>query len=266
MIYLLLFSLLFTQLNHPIHAVNSSTPTSAAGTPLEPTASIGATPTTAPPITNENIQKIREVVQQKVKEKLAAITSTSTGKKAYIGIVDKIASNSITISHLNQQHQLTVGQDTVFIDTKRNKTTLEKITPGQAVLAMGYFNESQILETKRLIIVDAESLENKQHTVVGKIVDISSSSPIFVLVPSSDKDLQYQIKTDTKTKIVLKNKTKLKISQLANGQKVIVIFSPTAANSKTYYAHKIIQLPSATPTENTPTPTDNQTTPKPEEE
>ena len=239
MFYLLLFSLL-TNLNQPLHAVGivSPAPTSTSNTP----------------VTDENIQKIREVVQQKVKEKLASITSTSTGKKAYIGTIDEITSNDITISYLDQQHQLIVDSDTVFIDTKRNKTTLDKITPGQAILAMGYLNESQILETKRLIIVSPESLENKKHTVVGKIVDISSSSPIFVLIPSSDKDMQYQIKTDTKTKIILKDKTELKISDLANGQKIIVIFSPTPENSKTYYAHKIIQLSSATPTENTPTP------------
>ena len=239
MIYLLLFSLLFTRLIQPIHGVE-----------ITPT----PTPTSNAPVDNKNIQKIREVVQQKVKEKLAAITSTSTNKKAYIGIIDKITSNNITISHLDQEQQLTVDQDTVFIDTKRNKTTLEKITPGQAVLAMGYLNESQILETKRLIIVDADSLESKKHTVVGKIVDISSSSPIFVLIPSDNKNTQYQIKTDTKTQTVLKNKTKLKISDLSNGQKVIVIFSPTSENSKTYYAHKIIQLSSATPTDTIPTP------------
>lgn len=249
MILPLLLSL-FTVLNQPILATDTVDPT--------------PTPTGNTLINNENIQKIRQVVQQEVKEKLAAITGTSTGKKAFIGIIDKIESNNITISHLDQQYQLIVDQDTVFIDTKRNKTTLDKVTPGQAILAMGYFNESQVLETKRIIVVDAESLQNKKHTVVGKIVDISSSSPIFVLIPSSNKDMQYQIKTDKKTQIVLKNKTKLKLTDLENGQKVIVIFSPTTANSKTYYAHKIIRL--STATQNTPTPEENPDTSESSEE
>ena len=92
------------------------------------------------------------------------------------------------------------------------------------------------------------------YCIIRLIVDISSSSPVFVLIPSNNKDTQYQIKTDTKTQVILKNETKLKINDLDNGQKVIVVFSPTPENSKTYYAHKIIQLSSATPTENTPTP------------
>ena len=243
MIFFFLFSLLLN-FNQPIHAVEISppTPTDASDTPVD----------------NENIQKLREVVQQKVKEKLASITSTTTGKRAYIGIINKIESNDITISHLDKQHQLTVDQDTIFIDSKRNKTTLDKIASGQAILAMGYLNESQILETKRLIIVGIESLEERKHTTIGKIVDISSSSPIFVLIPSNNKDTQYQIKTDKNTKILLKDKTELKLSDLQNGQKVIVIFSPTTENSKTYYAHKIIQLSSTTPDENTPTP-ENET-------
>ena len=191
---------------------------------------------------NNDIQKIRQVVQEKVKEKLAEITATSTGKKAFIGIIKNVEENSITITYANQEFQLEVDVDTVFIDSKRNKTSLDKIQPDQAVLAMGFLNESQVLETKRLIIVPVDSLEQKKHTVIGKIVDISQTSSVFALIPNQNKDSQYQIKTDTKTKIIKKDKAVIKSDQLKNGQIIIVIFSPTKTNSKTYYAHQIIQL------------------------
>ena len=235
MLYLFFFSLL-TILVKPANAVKIASPT----------------PTSLPdtPVSDENIQKIRQAVQQKVKEKLASITSTTTGKKAFIGTITTINQNDITISYRDQTHQLTVDEETVFINTKRNKTTLDKIPEGQAVLAMGYLNEEQILETKRLIAVDAASLEERKHIVVGQIVDISQSSSIFVLIPSGDKDIQYQLKTDSKTETILKDKTAIKFNELENGQKVIVIFSPTQKNSKTYYAHKIIKLTAVTPTEN----------------
>ena len=200
---------------------------------------------------NEDIQKIREVVQQKVKEKLAEITSTLTGKKAFIGTIQSIDGNNITISYNNQQFRLQVDVDTVFIDSKRNKTGLDKISVDQAVLAMGFLNESQVLETKRLIIVPAATLLEKKHTIVGKIVDISQEASVFVLIPNQNKDNQYQIKTDSKTKIIKKDKTNIKLDQLENGQTLIVIFSPTQTNSKTYYAHQIIKLESPDPS---PTP------------
>lgn len=200
---------------------------------------------------NKDIQKIREVVQQKVKEKLAEITAITTNKKAFIGIVQNIDKNDIIISYNNQQFQLQVDVDTVFIDSKRNKTGLDQISLDQAVLAMGYLNESQALETKRLIIVPAEILLEKKHTIVGKIVDISQETSVFVLIPNQNKDHQYQIKTDSKTKIINKDKTSIKFDQLENGQTLIVIFSPTQTNSKTYYAHQIIKLESPDPS---PTP------------
>jgi len=200
----------------------------------------------APTNQDQDIQKIREVVQQKVKEKLAEITSTLTGKKAFIGTIQSIDGNTITISYNNQQFQLQIDIDTVFIDSKRNKTGLDKISLDQAVLAMGFLNESQVLETKRLIIVPTETLLEKKHTIVGKIVDISRETSIFVLIPNQNKDNQYQLKTDSKTKIIKKDKTSIKLDQLENGQTVIVIFSPTQTNSKTYYAHQIIKLDDST--------------------
>jgi hypothetical protein len=193
---------------------------------------------------NQDIQKIREVVQQKVKEKLAEITSTSTGKKGFIGTIQNIDGNNITIDRNGQQFQLQVDIDTVFIDSKRNKTDLSKIAVDQAVLAMGFLNESQVLETKRLIVVLSEDLQETKHIIVGKIVDISQASSVFVLIPNQNKDDQYQIKTDSKTNLIKNDKTTISQNQLENGQTVIVIFSPTQTNSKTYYAHQIIKLES----------------------
>ena len=44
--------------------------------------------------------------------------------------------------------------------------------------------------------------ENKNEIILGKIVDISKESPVFVLIPIKNKDIQYQIKTDAKTEII----------------------------------------------------------------
>ncbi|MBU3935141.1 hypothetical protein KJ909_00525 [Patescibacteria group bacterium] len=212
------------------------------------------TPDNSQTETNENIQKIRQAVEEKVKEKLASITtSVSSGKKGFVGDIRQIDQNQITINFRNQDFLLKVNQDTVFIDEKRNKTNLDKLSEGQSILAMGYLEDgSPILNTKRLIILPSESFQPKQHIIIGNIADISLSSSVLVLIPLNNKDLQYQIKTDNKTKILTSDLKTGKIANLENGQKIIAIFSPTDTNNKTYYAHKIIQI-TASPT---PTPED----------
>jgi len=204
--------------------------------------------------TNENIQKIRQAVEEKVKEKLASITtSVSSGKKGFVGDIKKIDQNQITINFRNQDFLLEVNSDTVFIDEKRNKTSLDKLSEGQSILAMGYLDDSSpILDTKRLIILPSESFQPKQHIIIGSIADISVSSSVLVLIPLNNKDLQYQIKTDNKTVTLTPDLKTSKISTLENGQKIIAVFSPTDTNNKTYYAHKIIQV--TVPATPTPTP------------
>ena len=54
------------------------------------------TPTISPSA-NDEIQKLREVVSQKVAEKLRQITNPASTKKAFIGKVIQIDANSMTV-------------------------------------------------------------------------------------------------------------------------------------------------------------------------
>lgn len=203
---------------------------------------ITPTPTATPTQIPSDIQKIREAVKEKVQEKLKSITSPANTKKAIIGTIINISQNGITIDYENNPKTLIIASDTTFIDSKRNKTTLDKIKVGQDVLAMGYLNDAGALDTKRLIIIDIKSLKSPDQTIIGKIVDTSRSSPIFVLIASNNKELQYQIKTDAKTTIVDKTFKKLNAKTLIAGQKIIVSMIPDPKIAKTYYATQIINL------------------------
>lgn len=206
------------------------------------------TPSSGPSV--DEIQKIREVVQEKVKEKLKQISNpvaidTNT-PKSLMGTISQIGNNQITVNSNGNSKNINTTTDTIFIDSKRNKTKLDKITVGQDILALGYYDDANVLTAKRIIIIDIKSLENNNQVVVGKIVDISKSSPIFVLIPNNNKNTQYQIKTDSKSLYVDKNNKPLDIKNLISGQKIIVIIKPDTELSKTFYTTKIISLASTT--------------------
>ncbi len=202
----------------------------------------------------DEIQKIRQVVQEKVKEKLKQISNPiapdTNSPKSLMGTISKINGKQITINSNGNNKVINVADDTVFIDNKKNKTKLEKITVGQDILVLGYYDASNVMGAKRIIVVDIKSLENLNQVVVGKIVDISKSSPVFVLIPNNNKNTQYQVKTDSKSVYIDKNNKTLDIKNLSSGQKIIVIIKPDAELSKTFYASKIISLvsPASSPT------------------
>jgi hypothetical protein len=215
-------------------------------------------PTIAPTDAQNEIQKIREVVQQKVKEKLKEISQPSNTPKGIIGNIIQVDANQFTIEYQNNSRIVKFDDTTVFIDSNRNKSKADKFKIGQDILAMGTFDDSNILIAKRIISIDLKSIVNDQRVVVtGKIVDVSKSSSIFALIPIKNKNIQYQIKTDTKTGVTNSTDQKITVNDLQSGQKIITILTPDQKLAKTYYAQKIINLdyqPPVTPTLK-PTPT-----------
>lgn len=201
------------------------------------------TPTKAPN------KEVLEMVQQKVKDMLQQSgigSTTSPIPKALIGTITQIDNSQITISYKNESKTMTITEETIFIDAKRNKTKLANIKAGQDILSMGYLDQYGNFESKRIVIIDLKTIENKNEIVLGKIVDISQSSSIFVLIPIKNKETQYQIKTDSKTEILDKDNNKLTIDKLKSGQKIVVIIQPDAKMAKTFYVSKIITLDSTT--------------------
>lgn len=222
---------------------------------LTPPQILAVEPTAEPTKTTnvDEIKKIREAVQKKVQEKLQQIVTPSQSVKSSIGTITDIKDNQISLEYQNSPQQILVSDETIYIDTKRNKTKLENLKAGQEILALGYVNTENILETKRIVFTDLKTLDNKKQVVIGKIVDIStlySTTPIFTLISINDKNNQYQIKTDQNTQI--EDKSGQKINKLTSGQKIIVILQPDKKINKTFYASKIIKLDAET---TSPSPT-----------
>lgn len=191
----------------------------------------------------DKTQIILDKVKQKVSGEKKIIDSTIP--KSIVGTITKIDDTQITLNYKNETKTINFTTDTVFIDTKKNKTKIENIKVGQSILAMGYLN-SDTFEAKRVVITDLKTIENKNEIVLGKIVDISKSSPVFVLIPIKNKEAQYQIKTDDKTEIIDQSNNKLTMDKLKSGQKIIVIIQPDAKIAKTFYVSKIITLDTGT--------------------
>ena len=204
-------------------------------------------------------EEVRQMVAKKVKEIQENDTSnspTSTNTpKAIAGTISKIENSQIIINDKNNSKIITTTDDTVFVDAKKNKIKIDNLKSGQVILSMGYYNQYDGFDAKRIIITTSDAIENKNEIVFGKIADISQTSNVLVLIPIKNKNVQYQIKTDSKTKIIDQNDNTLAISKLKSGQKIIAVIQPDAKTAKSFNVSQIITFDSASnSTSPSPTP------------
>jgi len=192
--------------------------------------------------TNANeIQKIREVIQQKVKEKLDQLKEpvVQNPKKAYLGTITEITDTKISIDTKNQIKEFTLADDSVYIGSKQTKIKKTDLKIGQDVLILS-LSKDTLFFAKRIIITDPKAIENHKTIVLGKIADISQTSSVFVLIPTNNKNRELQIKLTSKTEILTKDNKKLTDTDLQKGQKIICIYD--SSQSPTFPALQIINL------------------------
>lgn len=186
---------------------------------------------------------ILKQVQEKVQEKLKQFTAPSSSKKGFIGKIITVSGNSLAIDYQNNTKTFSLSDTTVYVNAKGTKIKKDSLTIGQDALILANLDPStNSFEAKRVVLSSLDSLTNPHLVVVGKIVDISKTTPIFSLIPTRNKNTQYQIKTDAKTVIATSDDQSLKAADLKSGQKIITVLIPDPKLSKTYYAQKIINL------------------------
>lgn len=190
----------------------------------------------------DDIQKLREVIQQKVKEKLSEISqgeNVSNPKKAYLGTITEISDNTLKIDSKTKKYEFTLSQDAVFINLKQNKIKKTDLKVGQDVLVLTLAKDT-LVYAKKIIIVDPSKLQNNKNVSLGRIADISTTTSILVLIPINNKNRELQIKIDSKTEIVTKNNQTIKFADLKKGQKIVCIY--TNGQNSTYPALKLITM------------------------
>jgi len=199
----------------------------------------------------DKVEDVKDILKQIVKETSGdsnseSVTSVSKQPKSFFGTITQVDSNQIKITLKDQNNKaLSITQDTTFVNSKKQKGKISDFKSGQTIIAMGYLKEDKSLDCHRIVYTESKTIENINQIVTGQIVDVSQSqnSSIFVLIPSKNKNSQYQIKTDSKTEIIdTKNNKTTSAKTLVTSKKVIVIIQPDTKLVNTFYATKIIDL------------------------
>ncbi len=196
------------------------------------------TPTIESEVEQDEIDKIRQVVKDKVMEKLDSILTKANQKIGWLGKVVSIEENTIVIEDFYKQSKiLTTDQDTVVINLKKQNGKLIDIKPDQIIVAMGYLDPDSNLNTKRILITNTALEDNLDTIIFGTVSDISQTTSTISLVTKDRK--VYQIKSDKNSKDLSKN------------DKVIAVIKPEKKDSQTWLilSKKVLSTPTPTPAE-----------------
>lgn len=209
-----------------------------------------------PEATDSAVQEIRDKVKEIVREK---IEDTQQGQKAgFFGEISKIADRLLTLQTNQGEKQLNVATDAAIIKNGL-KTTLENLETGSFAVGMGYLEDTNLLDTKRLVISKKTELPARE-VAFGQVTDISSEEEILT-IKNEKKNLIYTIEINNKTVITKKTDgkvTKIKFTGIVENDKLVAVGAPSENEHKIITAKIIYVLPGLSE-EDSPTPTTKAT-------
>ncbi|MFH1971814.1 MAG: hypothetical protein ABIJ05_05585 [Patescibacteria group bacterium] len=187
-------------------------------------------------------------VRLKVEQKLA---NALKNPKAYIGTITDISKLTYQIKNqIGEIEQLSITEDTTFvkIDKTVKAITADDVAIGDSIIAMGFKNGNEVLETKRVLVTElAEDTSRNIHLV--KIVKLAKTEIITSYLNSQE---ELSISVDSNTDYVLIKDLKvstLKLSSFEEDQIIYVFGSIIKEDfeARTIYLIEETETPSPTP-------------------
>ena len=184
-----------------------------------------ASPTPKPTTSTESAGSVREIVEEKIEAALK-------NPLAYLGTVTDISEETLQIkSNGGEILQVATSPETTFVKTGKTAKEIKfvDIAIGDFIVAMGYKNGNNVLDTKRILVTDAPTP--------------TSRKAIYAQVATANKkDLTAKlVKTQTEVKIVPTTSvsvqlrkdgklSKIKFADIAEGDIVVAVGSDENAS------------------------------------
>lgn len=150
------------------------------------------------PTPAETTQKIKERIQRIVKEKSAeikgVITQLSKKKRGFIGKVERVTAESLTISNVHGIVIIPIDKNVTLLK-KSQKISVDKVAVGDWLVVMGLVVDDTF-EPKR-ILVSSETVRPRTHLVnIGTIVAQNSKKITILSRKNETLELAITKKTD----------------------------------------------------------------------
>lgn len=139
------------------------------------TATDSATP--SPEITTQNLkERIERVVQEKKEAIKGAIDRLGTQKRGFIGEIQRISEETLSVKTSKGIRIVALSDPNITILKNQKAITIENISVGDWVVAMGFAEEDGTFTPRRLLI-SSQTLRPKDFRVeLGTLVNIGKTT------------------------------------------------------------------------------------------
>lgn len=152
--------------------------------------------------------EIKQKVEQRIQD---VLTAKDDQKRAFVGEITGI--NSVVEIETNQgTKQVKIDEkETAIIGLKRENLKAADLEINQYVIAMGYLDNNEVLEAKRVVITTKPET-NSQSVVFGQVADKSSDGENILTLKHLKENKTYDVEVTKKT--ILAKKVDGKIEEI----------------------------------------------------
>ena len=115
-----------------------------------------------------------ERIKQKVEERIEKVLSSAEEeqKRALVGTLKSVANSTLTIETQTGDFQAKVATEATILDKDREEIEIDDLNIGSNIIAMGYFDDQDVLDTKRVVMAE-EFQVPETDSAFGLVTDIS---------------------------------------------------------------------------------------------
>jgi hypothetical protein len=191
-------------------------------------------------------ESIREKVQEKV-------TKALNSPRAYIGTVTDISSTTLQIRKFiltgnekaGEIQQIATSSDTVFVSVGKTTKSIKftDIAIGDFIIAMGYRNGNNVLESRRILVT--EVIKPSNRTAVSAKVTKIMRNTLEVTTLSNEKLTLEQEDTISILSLADDKQTKIRFADIEEEDLIIAVGT---LDNNIFSARKILVISSVSPT------------------
>jgi len=210
-------------------------PANAITTTPSPTSSSTPSPANTE---DEKVKEIRDAIKEKVNEIKEKIE-----KRAYVGTINQITDSTLTLDNFRGKQRVRLTETTTIIGLNQKEIKPKELALEDKVITMGTLGDNEILEAKRVLVVPKpKTTPAKRLVFFGQMTKIDSKNSLLTLADLKNSETTITIKVEQASGLYAPSqKTNPKFKDLAEGQKVVVVY-PEPAEGKTAVAKTLFVL------------------------
>lgn len=187
-----------------------------------------------------------ERIKQKVEERIEKVLSDAEErrKQALVGELKEIANSTLTIETDLGDIQTKVMTDAAILNLEREEIELGDLEIGSKIISMGYLDDQDILEAKRVVVVEKFQIPTSE-AFFGIVTDISQEETIFTIKNPKDQTI-YTVEMGTNVKITKSVEDEIetvKFEDIQEDGHIVVVGEPEENEEKMITAKLIHIIP-----------------------